>query len=537
MKHLLTVAVLSLLLTCCTTQSEYRAMHRLLDSLTRLNLADSPFTVGAADSCVRYFDRHGTVADQLQACYLLGRAYHEQGEAPMALQYYQQAVDHADTTSADCNYKQLSRVYGQMGVIYYQQNLIQQQIGMIRNAVKSSLLANDTLTAMLIYEHLCSAYDRMGNLDSSVCIIDSVTKWYRSKGYKQQAALADGRKAALLIDLNRLSEVRKYMSTYERESGLFDKDGNIVKGREIYYYAKGLFYFYENRLDSAEYWFRKELSNGHDFNNQNAASKGLAQLYGKKEQFDSAAKYALYAYDMNDSVYAQMTTNDIEQITSMHNYSRHQELARKKSEEAALAGKRLWFSLTIVLFLCIIVGWLYIARKEIVSKLKETVAELYEARMEYQELSADMSATQASLAESSIRIKKLEKKLGRYSKLIYFGFDKAESSLTLSPTYQAIKDRTGKESKLTEAEWNTIRNLADEYFPGFHDFLVANLEVGSVKYKVCLLLRLHFINKEISSMLGFTAAYTSKLSSEIFMQLYGKSGGSKELSAKLSKLF
>jgi len=35
----------------------------------------------------------------------------------MALQYYQQAAECADTTAADCDYAQLSRVYAQMSLI------------------------------------------------------------------------------------------------------------------------------------------------------------------------------------------------------------------------------------------------------------------------------------------------------------------------------------------------------------------------------------------------------------------------------------
>ena len=109
--------------------------------------------------------------------------------------------------------------------------------------------------------------------------------------------------------------------------------------------------------------------------------------------------------------------------------------------------------------------------------------------------------------------------------------------MRISHNYQFLKDRRGKDSKLTEAEWDTARNLIDEYFPGCHDFLTAHLQVESLKYKICILLRLHFINKEVSAMIGYTAAYSSKLSSEIYLELFGKEGGSKELSAELSKLF
>ena len=77
---------------------------------------------------VDFFDDHGTPNDRLLAHYLLGRAYHDHGEAPMALQCYQDAIDCADTLSTDCDYPQLARVYGQMAQIFYEQGLYREQL-------------------------------------------------------------------------------------------------------------------------------------------------------------------------------------------------------------------------------------------------------------------------------------------------------------------------------------------------------------------------------------------------------------------------
>ena len=72
---------------------------------------------------------------RLLAHYLLGRAYHDHGEAPMALQCYQDALDCADTLSTDCDYPQLARVYGQMAQIFYEQGLYCAQT--VQQALKS----------------------------------------------------------------------------------------------------------------------------------------------------------------------------------------------------------------------------------------------------------------------------------------------------------------------------------------------------------------------------------------------------------------
>ena len=130
------------------------------------------------------------------------------------------------------------------------------------------------------------------------------------------------------------------MDIYESESGFFDKNNNIEKGREIYYYPKGHYYMAIGKHDSAEFYFRKELREGRDFNNQNAGSRGLALLFQQTHRPDSAAKYALYSYAMNDSVYAHMATQEVERMKAMYDFTYHKNLA----EQTATPTPRLPFA-------------------------------------------------------------------------------------------------------------------------------------------------------------------------------------------------
>ena len=108
--------ILTVVLMGCTTEAERTQMRAALDSINQLNLSDQPFTAKDVEPYVRFFDRHGSPNDRLLAHYLLGRAYHEQGEAPMALHCYHDAIDCADTTATDCDYAQLARVYAMVSM-------------------------------------------------------------------------------------------------------------------------------------------------------------------------------------------------------------------------------------------------------------------------------------------------------------------------------------------------------------------------------------------------------------------------------------
>ena len=147
MKQLLTIFFLLVALVCCTTEADRNRMRAGLDSINERNRNDQPFTVADVEPYVQFFDDHGAPNDRLLAHYLVGRAYHDHGEAPMALECYQKAAECADTLSEDCDYKQLCRVYAQMAQIFYEQGLYREQLLFQRLSSKHAWKGNDTLAA------------------------------------------------------------------------------------------------------------------------------------------------------------------------------------------------------------------------------------------------------------------------------------------------------------------------------------------------------------------------------------------------------
>ena len=536
MKNLLLVFALLMTMVCCTTERQRTAMRQGLDSLNQRNRTDQPFTTKDVEPYVRFFDRHGTANDRLLAHYLLGRAYYEAGEAPMALQCYQDAVECADTLSADCDFAQLSRVYAQMANVFYEQGLYREQLENGRLSATFAWKGQDTLAALMCYEQESQAYRNLHMPDSLLYICEHVSQLYRKYGYLHYSASALFHTIRILIIRKQFDKARNNMHIYESESGYFDTIGNIQKGREIYYRIKGLYFLHTNILDSAEHYFRKELRDGKDFNNQHSGSLGLAELYQIRQQTDSTAKYYKYAYDMSDSLYAQRKTKDIERIQAMYNYTRHQAIALKESQSATRANIRFLISIVILLFVLLTASWLYIARRKVIESLEQTASELNEIREENNALKHDTIANQQQIIENEKRIKHLEKKLGKYGKIVFFGSERMDNNLKQSPNYQQIEELAYKGLKLSEDDWDTVCNLASEYYPGFYDFLLSRLQLDSIDYHICLLLRLHFKTGEIANMLGVTPPYISKTSTDILGCLFGKKGSSKELSKELRKI-
>lgn len=536
MKRLITYIIVLLVLGSCIGGGKYTAMRKGLDSINMFNRNGQPFTIADVEPYVRFFDNHGTPNDQLLAHYLLGRAYYDHGEAPMAMKYYQEATELADTTNADCDYAQLSRVYAQMARVFYDQGLYRHDLYHVQKAERYAWLGADTLAALKNYEQRGTTYARMGHTDSLIFVIKEVVKKYERYGYPTDAVIALGPLIDVLVKRGEYTEAKNIIDNYESKSGRFDSLGNIESGREIYYRLKGLYYLHTNHLDSAEYYFRKELRDGKDFNNQDAGAKGLAELYQKLNKPDSVVKYYQYAYAMNDSLHTNRTAKDVERIKAMYDYSRYQETAHQESEKAILANKRLFVCLFVLLVIILLTSWLFFARKEIETNYKKAIQELGTINAENEELRKDALTNMLQITENEKRISQLKKKLGRYGKLVYFGSEKIENDLMLSPNYQRIKEIAYRGKTIQESEWNIIRQLINEYFPECDDFLKSKLEVNSVEHQVCSLLRLHFKTGEIANMLNVTPPYISKVSTEIMKNLFKKKGSSKELAKELKVL-
>jgi len=497
-------------------------------------------TVFCSDSIQRllvdYYESLGTDNERMLAHYLLGLSYYDTGEVPAALESFQKASCCADTISKNFDYSLLGRVYGQMSNVFYDQGMYREAIDHDKLSVGYAWKGKDTLLALRNSEQIAFAYKRLGYSDSAMAVIEDVAKKYNQHGHLSDAVISLSANISPLILNGDYPKAKKYMELYESYSGLFDSHGNIEAGREIYYKIKGLFFLRTNQLDSAEYYFRKELREGRDYNNQNAAANGLLELYQRLHQPDSVAKYSLYAYTMSDSLYSQRMTKDIERMHALYNYTRYQVVARQASERAALANKKLLVCFIVLLVVFLLSSWLYIARKKVIEILQVKVAELNSIKMENRELKHNATANQQQITENEKRIKQLEKRLGRYGKLVYFGIDKAENDLKKSPSYLQIQEIAYRGQKLSSGYWDSICNLTSEYLPAFYDFVLSQFQIDSTEYRICLLLRLHFKSAEIAHMLGVTAPYISKTSTEILANLYGKRGSSKDLYKELCKI-
>ena len=107
---------------------------------------------------VDYYDKHGSKQQQIKTLYLLGCVYRDKGDAPMAIEYYNKAVEQADTTQADCDFKQLSRIYAQMAGLFDEQRTPKMELKMWDKAIVYAEKVKDTLAVINFLDHMGGAY-------------------------------------------------------------------------------------------------------------------------------------------------------------------------------------------------------------------------------------------------------------------------------------------------------------------------------------------------------------------------------------------
>ena len=532
-------ALAVLLLAACHSGERQRLQ---LAELERQNRADSLLLNDSlARDLAQWFDRHGTPNEQMRAYYILGRTYADMNEAPMALHCYQEAINRADTTSQDCDFAQLSRVYGQSAAIFYQQGLYRNALEYDDLSVEYSYRGKDTLNALRSYAMKAASYEKLQMADSAIYFYKDAIRLFQTYHYDIIASGFAGGLAEILIDKGETVEAEPYMHDYEQHSGYFDSKGNIAKGREVYYYAKGLYFLKNNNLDSAEYYFRKELQDGKDFNNQNCGSYGLALLYQQKHLSDSAAKYFAYSYAMNDSCFVQMTTHEVEQAKAMYDYSRQQEIARQKELRAQENARNFWIAvaLAMTLLLCLSVLFLKYQEKKKVQKyqaekLRDLQASYAIAQSELKKLRNSEDLT-TLVADKERQVKQLEETIAQY-KQREFGLkcDEVESSIRKNDTYKDFMRHVNRGTRLSDKDWEAIEQLLAQNLPSFYNFVsVKRYALSDNEYHACLALRLKASSSQTANLLGLSPSSLTLIRKALLLKLFNVEGSAADFDNKL----
>ena len=527
----------------CMDENHLSRSQRMKRLLLLTNAQNKCDTIFRSDSIQRilvdYYEHHGSANDRMLAHYLLGRAYYDMGEMPMALNAYQLAL--ADTTETEHDYYQLTRITAQMSKIYYHQNLLNYQIDFINKSVKYALLGKDTLGAINNYVQKAKSYDMLGVSDSVISICENASRLFMERGLERQSSQMMALLALHYIKRGEFEKAKQSLDVYRTRSGFFDDDNNIVSNRIIYYSIMGEYYTSIEKYDSAEFFFRKELHEGKDFNNQNAGSRGLALLFQRIHQPDSAAKYALYSYAMNDSVYAHMATAEVEKMRSMYDYTRYQNLAYKAETESNqkttfIKGISFVFILTLLIMLYIVQRYKQ-KRKYERSIYKRRIDELEKTQMDILILRQHEEDYQDIIEEKERNIEELQEQINKYQQNHKQRKNELQTAKENSPLFKKIQKLEASGQKLSLEDLQKLRQYVIEHYPTCYKFISDNqYNLNVMEFNTCILIRLGYAPKVISHFIDCSPAYISKIRITLLKRMYGIEGKPHDFDQRITLL-
>ena len=464
----------------CTGQKSQRIQQ--LEELEATNRAGKELLNDSlAEDLVDYFDRHGSSNERMRSRYMLGRTYYFMDELPRALEIYNEAADCADTTSADCDYKVLSRIHAQKAVIFHSQIQPRSQLKELRLAEYYAWKGKDTLQAIECYAQQAGGYDFLNIQDSVIVVCEKSSQLFCAINRNDRASQMRGREISSLVSKGLYERAKYCIDEYEAKSELFKSDGTISTGHEVYYYLKGEYYLAIHKLDSAEFMFRKELQKGIDQNNQIAGCKGLQEVFKKKKMSDSIAKYAAIAYELNDSAYSLSEMQNIQKFQASYNYNHKKQLAEQKSREA----ERAWLILALAVCGLIIILLLFSKKYNLFKK----------AALDYR----------LKNAEITHRLRKM-----------------AKSNPPLQPDYE---------------DWKQLRTLVEREIPDFCQ--IVNIDghpLTDIEYDVCLMIRVHLMPIEIARLKKCAPSYVSNIRKGLLKRIFGREGTGDDFDDEIGKI-
>lgn len=543
--------LLLLALSSCTTGSRRAEMTAVLDRAQQQNLDyDSITHVDSIALAAAFFDRHGSSNERMRAHYLLGCAYRDMGEAPAALQSFQDAADRADTLNRDCDYRRLMSVYGQMADLFHAQNLPTDELEAFSHVQEFAYRQRDTLTFIRSIELKVRPYFLLYDTISMLSVLQQAQTLYNKYGFHQEASSIYPSIIDLYISQDSLETAKRLMDIFENESGLFDSEGNISKGREGYYYLKGLYYNKTQKQDSAEYYFRKLLNHGLNTD----AYRGLLSVY-KEKNADSTYKYAqLFEEGVNKEQDA-LRTQTVHQMTSLYNYQR---FVKKADAESRKAARLKYYFLLSVFFLAIIVFAVVVIGINLSHKKKLQAKETERLRLDYaeaiekkdslikemdmlrenheqliiseQEAKNTIESVKANncqlIREKEKEISDLTIKIREYASRLFHSTetvgDNPQFTLLIEDFHRKAQRRRNT-SLPKKTEWNQFIDSFMKIYPKVSVTIGGEQLLSSQELKACILLLLDFSNSEIISLLNVSSQGMTNIKTRINEKLFDES--------------
>lgn len=516
---------------------------RMYYNLLRIKADDKTYVTHTSDSLilkvVHYYKKSRDKRLLPEALYYAGRTYSDLKDAPRALEYYQRAID-AMQQEKLTDYNLLSRIYSQMGELFFYQELYDEVQGVLRKAYQCDLILKDSVNLVYDLRDIGRSFAVMERKDSAA--------WYYNYAIEM---------AQLIKDIKLRNMVYREFAGFNVKWGNYFEAYKMLQigkttvdsiGLPPYYNNMARYYYFTNQMDSAAYYYQKELISNSLLHKAGAYEK-LASIAHRRGD-DSKAWHLLKRHILyKDSLQNIIRTEAINKIDALYNYKKFEHenniLKRKSLQRRILFFSSL--SLTLFLLLIGVSMWQKYKRKEQnmllqQEKLKRMQREQYQFsqsqlalnKIKIEELTMQLYDTKKSSDELRQNLLQAQKELlekeNLQIKAVQAFRESSLASLQQTRIWNKLhQPEDGNDAiKLTDTDWQELTETINAVYPQFIRQLNELCSLSQTEFQVCLLLKLNVPLVRIASIVCRSKQGISSLRERLYKKLAGKKGKPKD---------
>ena len=474
--------------------------------------------------------------------YYAGRIYRDLGDAPQALDYFNNTLD-ALPSSSD-SYSLKSKVYSQIGTLFLYQDIYDEALKMFKEAFHYDLLLEDSVGMSYDLRDMATSYRCLNQIDSAIYYYGKANDLALALHQQRFVSMIQSQMAGLYIQLKKYDLAKQFLQSSLSYQHKADKSG-IFSVAAKYYHQLGT-------KDSAAYYYTQLLDFGTIYAKQ-AAHWGLAELAIDNNHEQDAIPHLRAYMQCVDSIRKITDREAIRQMRSVYNYKlREKEIAHLKSKNEQT--KLIIISLLSLCAILASITFAYIQyfklkqlqltiRLKKIKRLKDnlhsrSVQFIEENKRKIEELEImerkflEVDQINTTLKEQLNAQKELIIYTNKQIKLDLNRREQSQAVLFKSEIYlhiqRQLKINDRSKRMLSDEDWKELEKLVNSTYNGFKENLYDIYNLSLFEYRVCLLIKINIQPIDIGKLTEHSKESISSTRRRLYEKVFHIKGAPKD---------
>lgn len=502
--------------------------------LLTIKAKDKAYITHTSDSLMlevlHYYEKKKDKKYLPEAYYYAGRVYRDLGDAPQALDYFFKAIKSAK----DCtNYRLISRIYSQTGMLYLYQETYDQALEVFRKAYQYNILADDSTGIVYNLRDIGRTFTTLNCADSSLYYYKKALKYAERIHKNHLMGIVQSELSGLYIQLE----------MYPEAFAAIQYSNKYIKGHNTapYYAILADYYYHINQLDSATFYYTQAVS-FNDFYQKQGSYKGLGDIARKKGLYKKAMEYFDKYLIYTDSIKEIINTETIRKMQSLYNYQLKEEKNRELQQENE--RQELWLTILISAIMLsialIVIHQQYNKRKKQKRQEQQRLLDEYKEKQYHESLQyieynkkqlcqLEESLKQAENEKNELKLNLInaQKELLEHTNKQVEAKQKtlqiSETALKGSDIYKKFHLVNG-DSKLKEEDWNTLSEMIDKIYSRFTARLYTLHPFNEKEIRICLLIKIDLKPSQIAPLIPCAKQTLTSIRKKMYKKTHNQHG-------------